>query len=88
MGLPLLGREGGSEDEEAGPLGTVVQWASGAPPYIIIFKDTFVCGLMYVGMSVTLYEHVRYFHYVCCSVTTLKAVKLIICWILIADDNF
>ena len=79
MGFPLLGREGGSEDEEAGPPGAVVQGASGAPSYGIIFKDPCVCGHMYVGMSVTLYEHVCYFHYICCSVTILKAVMLIIC---------
>ena len=79
MGFPLLGREGGSEDEEAGPPGAVVQGASGAPPYGIIFKVPFVCGRMYAGMSVTLHEHVCYFHYICCSVTTPKAVKLIIC---------
>lgn len=45
-GSPTARREGGSEDEEAGPPDAIVQGTSGAPPYGIIFKDPFVCGLM------------------------------------------
>lgn len=54
----------------------VVQAAVCSPPSGFIFNNPFVCGRMYVGFCVTLYEHIHCFYDICCFVTTVKMSSL------------